>query len=60
MFLLAKRGVLLGVNYIPHPKKTMDVSEVPRPKHVKKINQFLGLVGYNRRFISDFPKKVNL
>lgn len=40
----------------PDPKKTQAVSEFPRPKTRKNIKQFLGLVGYYRRFVPDFAK----
>ena len=40
----------------PDPKKTQAVSEFPRPRNAKNIKQFLGLAGYYRRFIPNFPK----
>ena len=38
------------------PGKTEDVSLFPRPENRKNIKQFLGLVGYYRRFIPNFTK----
>lgn len=40
----------------PDPKKTEAVKNFPVPKNIKNIKQFLGLVGYYRRFIPDFSK----
>lgn len=40
----------------PNPEKTKAISTYPTPKNVKQIKQFLGLVGYYRRFIKDFSK----
>ncbi|XP_033363072.1 uncharacterized protein LOC117241209 [Bombus vosnesenskii] len=40
----------------PDPKKVEAISKFPRPKRAKNIKQFLGLAGYYRRFIPDFPK----
>ena len=40
----------------PDPKKIEAVMKFPRLKNAKNIKQFLGLVGYYRRFIPDFSK----
>lgn len=40
----------------PDPKKIKAVIDFPIPKSQKNIKQFLGLVGYYRRFIPDFAK----
>ena len=40
----------------PDPRKTLAVSDFPRPINAKNIKQFLGLAGYYRRFIPDFAK----
>lgn len=38
----------------PDPKKIEAVKKMPIPKNPKNIKQFLGLVGYYRRFIRNF------
>ena len=38
------------------PSKVQDVLNWKSPKSVHQIHQFLGLVGYYRRFIPDFSK----
>ena len=38
----------------PNPEKVRAVKEYPVPKNHKELKQFLGLVGYYRRFIKDF------
>ena len=40
----------------PDPRKVEAVKNFPIPKGKKNIKQFLGLVGYYRRFIPDFAK----
>lgn len=40
----------------PDPDKIKSVTEFPNPKNPKNIKQFLGLVGYYRRFIPNFSK----
>lgn len=37
----------------PNPAKTAAVSQAKRPKNVKQIQAFLGLVGYYRKFIKN-------
>src|SRR5699024_6313855 len=43
----------------PNPSKIKAVKEYPLPKTVKEIKQFLGLVGYYRRFLQNFAKIVS-
>lgn len=38
----------------PNPDKIKAISTYPTPKNPKQIKQFLGLIGYYRRFIKDF------
>lgn len=40
----------------PNPEKIDKITQWPLPKTQKEIKQFLGLVGYYRRFIKDFSK----
>lgn len=40
----------------PDPQKLKAAQEFPRPKNIKEICQFLGFVGYYRRFIPLFSK----
>lgn len=40
------------------PEKTSAVKSWPVPHNVKELRQFLGFVGYYRRFIKDFAKLV--
>ncbi|XP_036148743.1 uncharacterized protein LOC118647611 [Monomorium pharaonis] len=40
----------------PDPNKVEAVIKFPVPKNVKNIKQFLGLVGYYRKFIPNFSK----
>ena len=41
----------------PDPKNIEAVENFPRPKTPKNIKQFLGLIGYYRRFIPEFSRK---
>lgn len=43
----------------PNPLKIEAVVKFPIPKNVKEIKSFLGLIGYYRRFISNFAKVVS-
>ena len=40
------------------PEKLSAVKDWPAPKNVKELRQFLGFVGYYRRFIEDYSKVV--
>lgn len=40
----------------PNPNRIEKVRTYPAPKNPKEIKQFLGLVGYYRKFIKDFSK----
>lgn len=39
-----------------NPEKIRSIKDYPKPKDEKQIKQFLGLLGYYRRFIKDFAK----
>ena len=41
-------------------EKVAGVLEWPRPKIVKKVQKFLGLANYYRRFVKDFAKLAKL
>lgn len=43
----------------PNPMKIKAIQEYPIPKTIKEVRSFLGLVGYYRRFISNFAKVVS-
>lgn len=48
-------GHIISPNGVrPDPEKVWCVREFPRPRNVKEIRQFLGLVGYYRRHIANF------
>lgn len=40
----------------PNPDKIKALENYPTPQNPKQIKQFLGLIGYYRRFIKDFSK----
>jgi len=42
----------------PNPKKIECLMNYPRPKRVKEIQMFLGLVGFYRKFIPEFSIKA--
>ncbi|XP_076301613.1 uncharacterized protein LOC143219562 [Lasioglossum baleicum] len=42
----------------PDPRKLKAVKDFPTPTSQKNIQQFLGLVGYYRRFVPDFTTKA--
>lgn len=43
----------------PNPSKLVAIDRFPLPRTQKEIKSFLGLVGYYRRFISNFAKVVS-
>ena len=43
----------------PVSTNTEKIRNYPEPKNVKHVRQFLGLVGYYRKFIVDFAKKAS-
>lgn len=43
----------------PNPSKLEAIEKFPLPKTVKEIKSFLGLIGYYRRFISNFARLVS-
>ncbi|XP_051173560.1 uncharacterized protein LOC127289595 [Leptopilina boulardi] len=43
----------------PNPDRIDKVKNYPRPKTQKQIKQFLGLIGYYRKFIKNFSKIAN-
>ena len=48
-------GHLLSAEGIrPNPEKVTSISEMPAPQTPKEVKQFLGLVGYYRKFIPRF------
>ena len=50
-------GHIIGKDGVkPDPNKIQAVKDFPTPTTPKNIKQFLGLVGYYRRFIKDFSK----
>ena len=46
--LIAEEG------FIPLPEKLDSIRKMPRPKTPKEVKQFLGLIGYYRKFIPSF------
>ncbi|CAK1589170.1 unnamed protein product [Parnassius mnemosyne] len=40
----------------PNPSKISAIEKYPLPKTAKEIKQFLGLIGYDRKFIPDFAR----
>ena len=38
----------------PPPEKLESIAKMPIPKNVKQVKQFLGLVGYYRKFVPRF------
>ena len=47
-YLIAEEG------FIPLPEKLESIRKMPRPKTPKEVKQFLGLLGYNRKFMPRF------
>ena len=38
----------------PLPEKLESIAKLPMPQNAKQVKQFLGLVGYYRKFVSHF------
>ena len=58
--VVAYLGHIIGQDGVkPDPNKIKAVKNFPRPQNPKNIRQFLGLVGYYRRFIKDFSAIAN-
>lgn len=54
---VAYLGHVIGSDGVkPDPAKVKAVTNFPQPRNAKNIKQFLGLVGYYRRFIPSFSK----
>ena len=54
-------GLVIEADGIKMQKeKMLGVLEQPRPKTVKDVQKFLGLVNYYRQFVKDFAKIVKL
>ena len=52
--IVSKEGVK------PDPSKIKAIMEWEAPKNVTKIQSFLGLVGYYRKYVKDFSKITTL
>lgn len=48
--------VISGEGIKPNPDKIAAIEKYPLPKTIKQIKQFLGLIGYYRKFIPDFAR----
>ena len=46
--------IVLGEGITPLPEKLNSVQKMPLPKTPKEIKQFLGLIGYYRKFVPQF------
>lgn len=53
---VAYLGHIIGEGVKPDPRKIKAVKSFPKPRNIKEIRQFLGFVGYYRRFIPQFSK----
>ena len=54
---VAYLGHIIGSDGVkPDPRKIEAITKFPQPRNAKNIKQFLGLVGYYRRFIPQFSK----
>ena len=56
------RHIVLGEGITPLPEKLTSIQKILPPKTTKEIKQFLGLVGYYRKFIprfSDLARPLN-
>jgi hypothetical protein len=70
-FALNKEKVVLGareVNYLGHylsargirviPDRVEMIKQFPRPRNLRSLRRFIGMVGFYARFIPDFSIKV--
>ena len=48
--------VISGEGITPNPGKVKDIQEKRRPRSVKDVRSFMGMVSYYRRFVKDFAK----
>ena len=50
-------GHVAGKNGLePDPDKVKAITEFPQPRTIRNVREFLGMVGYYRRFIKEFSK----
>ena len=57
------RHLILEEDIQPLPEKLESIAKMPAPKKPKEVKQFLGLVGYYRKFIprfADISRKLTL
>ena len=47
--------LILADDIQPLPEKLESIAKMPAPKNPKEVKQFLGLVGYYRKFVPRFP-----
>ena len=55
--------IILGKGLTPVPEKLACIKDMPPPKTAKEVKQFLGLIGYYRKFVprfSDLARPLNM
>lgn len=52
-YVVDKRGLR------PDPDKIKSMVDFPTPKNVKDVRQFIGLISWYRRFVTDFASRVH-
>ena len=55
--------IVLGKGITPMPEKIECIKDMPSPKTAKEVKQFLGLIGYYRKFVprfSDLARPLNM
>ena len=55
--------IILGKGITPMPEKLACIKDMPPPKTPKEVKQFLGLIGYYRKFVprfSDLARPLNV